>query len=61
MNGLVAMFSLVFLCYYSHFQLRRNFQTKRFIMVTYIIEGMYLMLSIWAWVILAQDDPGDKC
>jgi len=29
--------------------------------VTYAIEGVYLILSVWAWVILAQDDPGNEC
>ncbi len=30
-------------------------------MVTYIIEGIYLLLSIWAWVILAKPDTNAKC
>jgi len=28
---------------------------------TYFIESGYLVLSIWAWIILAQNDPGEQC
>jgi len=28
---------------------------------TYVIETGYLILSIWAWTILAQSDPGQEC
>jgi len=30
-------------------------------MMTYFIELGYLVISIWAWVILAQNDPDENC
>ena len=30
-------------------------------MMTYFIEFGYLVISIWAWVILAQNDPDENC
>lgn len=60
-NGLWATFSLAFLAYYSYSQLKKNFQTKKAIAITYGIEAGYLILSIWAWIILAQPDPNGQC
>lgn len=61
LNGIWACISLTYLTYYSCTQLRNNFQTKRAIAITYGIESGYLLLSIWAWIILAQVDPEEKC
>ena len=60
-NGMWACMSLAFLGWYSYTQLRNNFQTKRAIAITYFFESGYLLLSIWAWIILAQPDPNDQC
>ena len=60
-NGLWAAMSIIFLAYYSFSQLKKNYQTKKAIAVTYAIESGYLLLSIWAWVILAQSDPNNEC
>lgn len=60
-NGLWALGSLVFMAYYSFIQLKNNYQTKKCIWVTYGIEAGYLILSIWAWVILAKDDVNGQC
>ena len=30
-------------------------------MITYGIECGYLLISIWAWIVLAQNDPDGKC
>mmetsp|Transcript_13788 Transcript_13788/g.18822 ORF Transcript_13788/g.18822 Transcript_13788/m.18822 type:complete len:188 (+) Transcript_13788:342-905(+) len=60
-NGLWATLSLSFLAFYSWTELKQGFQRKRSMMFTYGIECGYLLISIWAWAILAQDDPGEEC
>lgn len=52
-NGLWACGSLAFLIFYSWYELKRGFQRKKSLMVTYGIECGYLLISIWAWIILA--------
>ena len=60
-NGIWATLSFAFTVWYSYRQLKRNYQTKRAITITYIFEAGYLILSIWAWGILSSEDAGGEC
>ena len=35
--------------------------TNKAIVITYIFEGGYLVLSIWAWIILSGEDGDGEC
>ena len=60
-NGIWACASCIFLVYYSYKQLKNNYQTKRAIAITYGIESGYLILSIWAWLILGKHGSEKEC
>ena len=60
-NGVWACSSLLFMIWYTSKQLKNNYQTKRAIALTYVFESGYIVLSIWAWAILAKDDPDGVC
>lgn len=60
-NACWALLSMLFLSYYTFIQLRRHYQTKLSIAVTYAIESGYLVLTIWAWIVLATEKPSIQC
>lgn len=60
-NGLWASFSMVFLCWFSKTQLAQGYQTKKAIIMTYVLEGGYILLSVVAWCMLTSPDPNEEC
>ena len=60
-NGAWAAGSFCYTIYYTLTQLKHNYQTNNAIAITYIFEGGYLALSIWAWIILSGEDGNGEC
>ena len=60
-NGVWAIVSMVFLWYFSHFQLKKGYQTKGAVIMTYVLELGYIVLSVIAWCMLTSPDPSGEC
>ena len=60
-NAAWALLSMLFLSGYTLLQLRKHYQTKLSIAITYAIESGYLLMTIWAWVVLATESPSTEC
>ena len=60
-NGLIGTASLVFTIWYTYKELKLNYQTKRTITVTYVFEATYLLMSVWAWIILSSTKNSEEC
>ena len=61
LTGFWAFVSFVFLWWWQRKELGRQFHTKRSIAFSYLLEGGYLALTVFAWVMLAQDDATKEC
>jgi hypothetical protein len=60
-NALLGLISFSFLLWWQRNELKLLYQTRKCVVFSYVIEGLYLAMSIWAWMILSADDPGDDC
>jgi hypothetical protein len=58
-NGIWASISLGFMYYFSNYQLKFNYRTKAAVVMTYLLELGYIILSVIAWCILTSPDPGE--
>lgn len=60
-NGIWACISLSFLTYWQKTQLKRQYQTKRAVAITYLLEAGYLVMTGFAWWLLSSPDEDDDC
>jgi hypothetical protein len=60
-NGIWATFSIGFMYWFSNYQLANGYQTKKAVVMTYVLEFGYIVLSIVAWCMLTSEDPNNEC
>jgi hypothetical protein len=61
LTGAWAVISFVFLWWWQKRELGHQYHTKKSIYFSYILEGGYLLLTIFAWIMLAWDDENKEC
>ena len=61
LNGAWAALSFTFLWWWQRTELKGCYQTKKCVVFTYVLEGGYLALTIFAWVLLSSEDTDDDC
>jgi hypothetical protein len=60
-NGIWASISISFMYWFSNYQLKLGYQTKLAVVITYLLELGYIILSIVAWCMLTSPDPNNEC
>lgn len=60
-NGAWATISFCFLWWWQRGELKARYQTKKCVVFTYVLEGGYLVMTCFAWVLLSSPDPNDDC
>ena len=61
LNAGLASVSLLFLTWWSRTELRDCYSSKRSMAISYLLEVGYLTLSVFAWIMLADQTSSAEC
>jgi hypothetical protein len=60
-NAGLAFVSLGLLTWWSRFELRDCYTSKKSMAISYLLEVGYLTLSVFAWIILSDQSSSAEC